>query len=178
MIPFWLFAVLYAIVVITGIIVIQADPDSSIDLEMTLTGIFFLSVLVIIVSGALVWSGDTETFWETEEAIYSIEAREGIEGAFVLGFGGVESNVKYYSYVLNEDGYILKSFNATDTPITSVKEGEKAHVVTTFRTVNLTRRNWLFGGLIKVEDHNVTSVRKNVLYLPADYIKERIQFGE
>lgn len=92
--------------------------------------------------------------------VYSLETASTTQGSFFLGIGGLNSQVKYYSYVSDDGGYRLKEFDAKDTTLVPITDGGQPRYEQMFDTQTL------FG--FQMEN---TPLGEYKLYIPKNAIK-------
>lgn len=140
-----------------------------------------LSILTILLTSMtllLTGCGKKEIIENTHVStpIYSLQTGVEVKGSFVYGAGVVNGNVKYYVYVPDGNGHILKSYDADKTIIVEEDNGkprvEEDYVIKKVKASLFD--DILYSGILQKQDgyYAFPECTRRVMYLPKNTIKQ------
>lgn len=128
-------------------------------------------------------SNKTEKVITSTENVLSLkddsnnETNGNIRGNFLFTYGQVNSKENTYYRVIvgnNIDGFQMMDLNITETRLFFVEDNEMPKLITDARHIEYEKdKNWLIGGIIKVEDkiYKEDEIVIYKLYIPKSAVK-------
>lgn len=107
--------------------------------------------------------------------VQSIEDNLKTSGQFILGCGGIGSDLYYYVMVGNDkDGYTVDKYNVEDTYLIPEENVQPYYIEKHEKYDIVFKNNFLFGGLFKPINPwlNRDNLEKKEIHLPKNYIKK------
>ena len=169
MIPFW-WGVL--IVVVLAIIVAFVEMILSNEERAIFSPLILIIAFFLLAHSALTIDGASVDSYTDEITAHSLKSSDGLEGDFFLGIGSFDSNKTYYCYTGNKiDGFIISKFDAEKTYIIPSSSAVYGRIVKEYSIMEISfGENILFGKIIQRPSWKYSSLEKQSIVLPEDYI--------
>lgn len=150
----------------------------------------FISILYLV---CFLFSGEKhlgDELVKEKAIVYSVDTQKGIQGSFALGYGGINSDVKYYVYQdQGAKGKLLKSYDTDRTYIKDeLKQENDSYIVTEYKVSYDVPFHFLWIFSKGLNSSNITKYKgkecfetkefvSNTLYIPKGYVKKQIDLN-
>lgn len=185
MLSFGWFCVLWVVITIAICIFLSIKSDVDLGVSFFVLSLFGVGMALMACSASYDWSEKdrTEKIISSTENVLSLkdgsnnEVNGSIRGNFLFTYGQVNSNENTYYRIIagnNTDGFQMKDLSITETKLFFIEDNESPKLTTDTQHIEYKKdKNWLIGGIIKVEDETYKKDELLVykLYIPKSAVK-------